>query len=68
MRICADCQNQILRHDKWKIDGTRIRHISCRNPRLLEGKLPLWKAESPLMALLDQPEELPEGRYELHEA
>lgn len=43
MRICYDCQSQIHRHDKWKIDGSRIRHINCSNPRLIQEPLPLWK-------------------------
>lgn len=43
MRICADCQSQIHRHDKWKIEGSRIRHVNCRNPRLVEARLPLWQ-------------------------
>lgn len=47
MRICADCSGPIKKHDRWKIDGSRIRHVSCSNPRLTIGRLPLLAAAKP---------------------
>jgi hypothetical protein len=63
MRVCADCQNQIHKTDKWKIDGSRIRHVNCRNPRLIEALLPLWQTRDPLkveksVATQEQPKQL----------
>ncbi len=56
MRICADCSGQIHKHDKWRIDGSRIRHINCLNPRLIEARLPLWQDRDPL-APVPEPEQ-----------
>lgn len=42
MRICADCSNQIRRNDKFRMDGSTLRHVNCSNPRMVEARLPLW--------------------------
>lgn len=32
VRICYVCKRQIIRHDKWVFDKSRIRHRHCDNP------------------------------------
>lgn len=32
VRICFKCGRQIVRHDKWVFEGSRIRHRHCDNP------------------------------------
>jgi hypothetical protein len=57
MRICADCGAPIRLRERWKIDGSRVRHICCGNPLLTQPALPLWTGE--LRPATPAPEEPP---------